>query len=566
METLLQHQQQHHAHQKEDNQDSVSPRRKRFPSTPLTTVRNDSLTQYYNNCNKGCHQSSFSTPTINEDVCYLDKLFHGSERSNELLSTLNKKGNSISNKNNNRNKNESDGSGYTPLCSSPFLLSPSLLPPPLLKSYIVGDTVSSSKPTPYKTKDGNGNDSICFSHFLAKTTGCESECPAFVDRQVSDSSVTPEAFSVNVSDTRKPHVFTSMFTPTPTTPDLSTFLLSGSSRAPSPLLSTHLEFDGSEMDEELSMFTLNSLYNGNHHHQQYDGPFQHSASSSLSSHASSVLFGDDNISNISSSNNNNNTSDLFNDAVTIKQEEKEDENGDADNEDADILQLTSLLFDNGKRPHNVNDNNEHENDLFLCTKKSKTTPLQNSDEESRNTRVVKDEVEDKATGTKQLRSQRITTRKGPRKEATNTVKESLAGNCKDCNDGCNTKDETLPPYMKMKKRKTRVPRNDHRERPFVCTFEGCGKRYIKRSHLKCHMLSHSDERPYVCTHSGCRWAFARADELKRHMRSHTNVRPYACDLCDMRFRRSDHLNAHKKTHNKKTKNSKKRQRKTLKSK
>ncbi|ETE71353.1 Krueppel-like factor 2, partial [Ophiophagus hannah] len=56
------------------------------------------------------------------------------------------------------------------------------------------------------------------------------------------------------------------------------------------------------------------------------------------------------------------------------------------------------------------------------------------------------------------------------------------------------------------------------------------------------------EKPYHCTWEGCGWKFARSDELTRHYRKHTGVRPFQCQLCDRAFSRSDHLALHMKRH------------------
>ena len=37
---------------------------------------------------------------------------------------------------------------------------------------------------------------------------------------------------------------------------------------------------------------------------------------------------------------------------------------------------------------------------------------------------------------------------------------------------------------------------DNRERAFVCTFPGCDKSYLKRSHLKAHFRIHTGENPF----------------------------------------------------------------------
>lgn len=86
------------------------------------------------------------------------------------------------------------------------------------------------------------------------------------------------------------------------------------------------------------------------------------------------------------------------------------------------------------------------------------------------------------------------------------------------------------------------------ERPFACLEAGCGKRYLKATHLRAHTRSHTGERPFACTYPRCKWRFGRQDELVRHARQHTDSRPYVCRVCARPFRRSDHLASHTRLH------------------
>lgn len=56
------------------------------------------------------------------------------------------------------------------------------------------------------------------------------------------------------------------------------------------------------------------------------------------------------------------------------------------------------------------------------------------------------------------------------------------------------------------------------------------------------------EKPYVCEWEKCDRRFARSDELARHRRTHTGEKKYACPLCGRKFMRSDHLSKHAKRH------------------
>eukprot|EP00900_Chrysochromulina_parva_P002190 jgi/Chrpa1/11972/Chrysochromulina_OHIO_Genome00003766-RA len=89
-----------------------------------------------------------------------------------------------------------------------------------------------------------------------------------------------------------------------------------------------------------------------------------------------------------------------------------------------------------------------------------------------------------------------------------------------------------------------------RPRPFICTYEGCGKRFAHLSTITTHERTHTGDRPFACTFEGCGKCFSESGHLTTHTRTHTGDQPFACDYdgCGKRFSHSGALNRHKRTH------------------
>ena len=84
------------------------------------------------------------------------------------------------------------------------------------------------------------------------------------------------------------------------------------------------------------------------------------------------------------------------------------------------------------------------------------------------------------------------------------------------------------------------------EKPFQCGYEGCGKKYIRKTSLRKHILSHTGDSKFRCYSGDCTGkVIYNVRELTQHMRAkHTLERPYRCEFCNKRFKRSDQLKRH----------------------
>lgn len=92
-------------------------------------------------------------------------------------------------------------------------------------------------------------------------------------------------------------------------------------------------------------------------------------------------------------------------------------------------------------------------------------------------------------------------------------------------------------------------RSDHTgERPFSCTFDGCGKKFNTAYTLKVHVRSHTNDRPYKCIH--CCKAFKTSGDLLKHTRTHTGEKLYKCSFegCDKSFTTNDINKMHMRSH------------------
>ena len=89
------------------------------------------------------------------------------------------------------------------------------------------------------------------------------------------------------------------------------------------------------------------------------------------------------------------------------------------------------------------------------------------------------------------------------------------------------------------------------KRPFHCGYKGCSKKYIRKTSLRRHFLSHIKDSKLRCYLEDCTGTvkFPNKRALTRHIHTnhsnHTLVRPFECEICSKRFKRTAHLKYHR---------------------
>ncbi|KAI8987164.1 hypothetical protein BDB01DRAFT_719870, partial [Pilobolus umbonatus] len=88
---------------------------------------------------------------------------------------------------------------------------------------------------------------------------------------------------------------------------------------------------------------------------------------------------------------------------------------------------------------------------------------------------------------------------------------------------------------------------------YYCEWAECPreqKPFLKRHKMQNHMRTHTGERPFVCTKEGCDKKFSRPDSLNTHFKTHSSIRPYACTVenCGKAYFHSRSLRKHAKSH------------------
>uniref|UniRef100_A0A3B3WD60 C2H2-type domain-containing protein n=1 Tax=Poecilia mexicana TaxID=48701 RepID=A0A3B3WD60_9TELE len=83
-----------------------------------------------------------------------------------------------------------------------------------------------------------------------------------------------------------------------------------------------------------------------------------------------------------------------------------------------------------------------------------------------------------------------------------------------------------------------------------CSFEGCGRTFTWRAHLKYHLKTHRNDRMFQCSAEGCGKSFYVLQRLQVHMRTHNGEKPFICKEknCGKKFTTAGNLKNHRRIH------------------
>ena len=63
------------------------------------------------------------------------------------------------------------------------------------------------------------------------------------------------------------------------------------------------------------------------------------------------------------------------------------------------------------------------------------------------------------------------------------------------------------------------------EKPFICEFSGCDRRFANSSDRKKHNHVHTSDKPYICQTIGCNKSYTHPSSLRKHEKLHGDASP-----------------------------------------
>ncbi|XP_053467796.1 general transcription factor IIIA, b [Ictalurus furcatus] len=85
-------------------------------------------------------------------------------------------------------------------------------------------------------------------------------------------------------------------------------------------------------------------------------------------------------------------------------------------------------------------------------------------------------------------------------------------------DGCS---ESFISTARLKNHVERV--HQHKEKHYVCDYEGCAKEFRKKKQLSSHKCEHTNQLPFECQYEGCGKKYTTSKKLQKHEKVHDGI-------------------------------------------